>query len=108
MAEKSDELPICPGATVLQLIGNKWKILIIRDLLDGTRRFKELQRSVGCSQKVLTDNLRELEKNGLINREVFPEVPPRVEYSLSELGITLKPVLNAMAEWGNFYRGIAR
>ena len=105
MTEKSEELPICPVATVLQLIGNKWKILIIRDLLGGTRRFKELQRSVGCSQKVLTDNLRELEKNGLINREVFPEVPPRVEYSLSELGATLKPVLSAMAEWGNFYRG---
>ena len=108
MTEKSGELPICPVATVLQLIGNKWKILIIRDLLGGTRRFKELQRSVGCSQKVLTDNLRELEKNGLINREVFPEVPPRVEYSLSELGFTLKSVLYAMAEWGNFYQRIAQ
>lgn len=101
-----DELPLCPVATLLKLIGNKWKILIIRDLLSGTKRFKELQRSVGCSQKVLTDNLRELEKCWLINREVFPEIPPRVEYSLSELGATLEPVLKAMAEWGEYYQGL--
>lgn len=101
--EKSD-LPECPVATVLTLIGNKWKVLIIRDLLTGTKRFKELQRSVGCSQKVLTDNLRELEDNGLISRKVYAEVPPRVEYSMTKLGATLSPVLNAMAAWGDEYK----
>ena len=98
------DLPPCPVAVLLKLIGNKWKILIIRDLLGGTKRFGELQRSVGCSQKVLTDNLRELEGNGLLIRKVYPEVPPRVEYKLSELGMTLNPVLQSMAEWGEYYR----
>ena len=101
---KKSDLPECPVATVLTLIGNKWKVLIIRDLLTGTKRFKELQRSVGCSQKVLTDNLRELEDNGLVSRKVYAEVPPRVEYSMTKLGATLSPVLNAMAAWGDEYK----
>lgn len=101
---KKSELPDCPVATVLTLIGNKWKILIIRDLLSGTKRFGQLQRSIGCSQKVLTDNLRELESTGLISRKVFPEVPPRVEYSMTKIGLTLSPVLDAMAMWGTEYK----
>lgn len=96
MLDKNN-LPPCPVALMLKLIGNKWKILIIRDLLTGTKRFGELQRSVGCSQKVLTDNLRELEENSLVKRKVYPEVPPKVEYSLSKTGFTLEPVLNSMA-----------
>ena len=101
---KKNELPPCPVATLLVLIGTKWKVLIVRDLLGGTKRFKELQRSVGCSQKVLTDNLRELENNGLVSRKVFAEVPPRVEYSMTKLGATLEPVLDAMAKWGTEYK----
>ena len=101
---KKSDLPECPVATLLMLIGTKWKVLIIRDLLTGTKRFKELQRSIGCSQKVLTDNLRELESKGLVSRKVYPEVPPRVEYSMTKLGATLSPVLNAMATWGNEYK----
>ncbi|WP_428066044.1 winged helix-turn-helix transcriptional regulator [Candidatus Proelusimicrobium volucris] len=97
-------LPLCPVAIVLQLIGNKWKILIIRDLLCGVRRFGQLQKSIGCSQKVLTDNLRQLEENKLLKRKVYPEVPPRVEYSLSPLGQTLDPLLKEMAKWGEYYR----
>ena len=101
---KKNELPPCPVATLLVLVGTKWKVLIIRDLLTGTKRFKELQRSVGCSQKVLTDNLRELENNGLVSRKVYAEVPPRVEYSMTKLGATLEPVLDAMAVWGTEYK----
>lgn len=101
---KKNELPQCPVATLLVLVGTKWKVLIIRDLLGGTKRFKELQRSVGCSQKVLTDNLRELETNGLVSRKVYAEVPPRVEYSMTKLGATLEPVLDAMAKWGTEYK----
>lgn len=101
---KKNELPPCPVATLLVLVGTKWKVLIIRDLLTGTKRFKELQRSVGCSQKVLTDNLRELENNGLVSRKVYAEVPPRVEYSMTKLGATLEPVLDAMAKWGTEYK----
>lgn len=101
---KKSDLPKCPVATLLMLIGTKWKVLIIRDLLTGTKRFKELQRSVGCSQKVLTDNLRELESKGLVSRKVYPEVPPRVEYSMTKLGTTLSPVLESMATWGNNYK----
>lgn len=97
-------LPPCPVATVLLLIGNKWKILIVRDLLGGTKRFKELQRSVGCSQKVLTDNLRELENDGLVSRKVYAEVPPRVEYSMTKLGGSLSPILDSMAKWGTDYK----
>ncbi len=103
---KKSDLPECPVATLLMLIGTKWKVLIIRDLLCGTKRFGELQRSIGCSQKVLTDNLRELESNGLVSRKVYPEVPPRVEYSITKLGATLSPVLNAMATWGDEYKKI--
>lgn len=99
-----NELPPCPVAILLKLIGNKWKVLIIRDLLTGTKRFGELQRSVGCSQKVLTSNLKELEESNLINRKVYPEVPPKVEYSLTKTGLSLNPVLNAMAQWGEYYK----
>lgn len=100
-----DELPECPVATCVQLIGNKWKLLIIRNLLAGPQRFTELKRTIpGISQKVLTDNLRALEEDGLVDREVFAEVPPRVVYSLSELGNTLRPILDAMQEWGTAYK----
>lgn len=101
-----DDLPACPVETTLMLIGNKWQVLILRDLvLNGTMRFKELQRSIGTiSQKVLTSNLRTMEDAGLVHREVFPEVPPRVEYSLTETGKTLKPVLDALWAWGESYK----
>ena len=99
------ELPPCPVATTVGLIGNKWKLLIIRDLLTGTKRFGELRKSVtGISQKVLTDNLRSLEEDGLLTRKVYAEVPPRVEYTLSELGCSLKPIMDSMEEWGNHYK----
>lgn len=94
----------CPVGLLLQVIGNKWKVLIIRDLLTGTKRFGMLKKSVGCSQKVLTDNLRMLEEDRLITRKVYAEVPPKVEYSLSKTGHSLKPVLDAMATWGEKYR----
>lgn len=94
----------CPVGLFLQLVGNKWKILIIRDLLEGTKRFGELRRSVGCSQKVLTDNLRELEEDGFLSRKVYAEVPPRVEYTLTETGFGLSPVLKTIAAWGERYR----
>lgn len=101
-----EDLPACPVETTLSLIGNKWQVLILRDLvLNGTMRFKELQRSIGTiSQKVLTSNLRTMEDAGLVHREVFPEVPPRVEYSLTETGKTLKPVLDALWAWGEGYK----
>ncbi len=99
------ELPACPVETTLTLISNKWKVLILRDLLPGTKRFGELQRSVGnVSQKVLTAQLREMEANGLLLRTVYPEVPPRVEYTLTELGYSLKPILDAMWDWGEEYK----
>ncbi len=100
------ELPACPVETTLTLIGNKWQVLILRDLMKyGTLRFKELQRSIGkISQKVLTSNLRTMEKSGLVHREVFAEVPPRVEYSLTPMGESLKPVLEAMRVWGEEYK----
>ena len=107
MAELSlDNLPACPVETTLTLIGNKWQVLILRDLnLHGTMRFKELQRSIGkISQKVLTSNLRAMEESGIVHREVYAEVPPRVEYSLTELGKTLQPVLDAMWAWGESYK----
>lgn len=95
----------CPVATTINLIGNKWKLLIIRDLLNGTRRFGELRKSLtGISQRVLTENLRELETDGLLNRKVFAEVPPRVEYSLNDTGLSLKPIIETMAEWGTKYK----
>lgn len=100
-----DELPECPVATTVQLIGNKWKLLIIRNLLGKTQRFTDFVKTIpGISKKVLTDNLRALEADGLIEREVFAEVPPRVEYSLSALGKTLKPILDAMWDWGTGYK----
>ncbi len=104
-----EELPDCPVATTVQLIGNKWKLLILRNLLDRPWRFNELLRSIpGISQKVLTDNLRALEKDGIITRTVFPEVPPRVEYALSELGNSLRPILQAMRVWGVHYQQLVR
>ena len=96
-----DELPPCPVATTLMLIGNKWKIFIIQQLMDRPFRFSELRRAIpGISEKVLTDNLRAMEKDGLITRTVFPEVPPRTEYALSELGNTMRPIIESMATWG--------
>ncbi|MBM6947283.1 winged helix-turn-helix transcriptional regulator [Mordavella massiliensis] len=87
------------------LIGDKWKVLILRDLLPGTKRFGELKKSIGTvSQKVLTAQLRDMERNGLVNRKVYPEVPPRVEYSLTELGRSLKPILDAMWDWGEEFK----
>ena len=95
------ELPACPVETTLMLIGDKWKVLILRDLQTGTKRFGELKRSVGgISQKVLTSNLRDMEDNGLVTREVFAEVPPRVEYTLTDRGRSLEPVIDAMRVWG--------
>lgn len=101
-----EELPECPVATTVQLIGNKWKLLIIRNLIYNERqRFTDFMKSIpAISKKVLTDNLRALEEDGLVEREVFAEVPPRVEYSLSEVGKTLKPVLDAMKDWGTDYK----
>ena len=99
------ELPACPVETTLMLIGDKWKVLILRDLLPGTKRFGELKKSIGTvSQKVLTAQLRDMERNGLVNRKVYPEVPPRVEYSLTELGRSLKPILDAMRDWGEEFK----
>ena len=103
---KSEDMPACPVETTLQLIGNKWQVLILRDLLaNGTLRFKELQRSIGkISQKVLTSNLRTMEDAGLVSRKVYAEVPPRVEHSLTPLGQSLQPVLDAMEKWGTDYK----
>ena len=102
---KMQELPACPVETTLMLIGDKWKVLILRDLLPGTKRFGELKKSIGSvSQKVLTAQLREMEEQGLVNRKVYAEVPPRVEYSLTELGRSLKPILDAMWDWGEGYK----
>lgn len=99
------ELPNCPVETTLQLMGDKWKVMIIRDLLEGTRRFGELKKSVtGITQKVLTSNLRAMEENGLLTRKIYAEVPPRVEYTLTKTGYSLKPILDAMVEWGKEYK----
>ncbi|WP_419169965.1 winged helix-turn-helix transcriptional regulator [Negativibacillus massiliensis] len=103
--EKEKGLPECPVETTLMLISNKWKVLILRDLMPGTKRFGELKKSVGnVSQKVLTAQLRDMEDSGLVNRKVYAEVPPRVEYSLTELGKSLKPILDAMWTWGENYK----
>ncbi len=103
MTEKT--LPACPVETTLTLISDKWKVLILRDLMPGTKRFGELKKSIhGVSQKVLTAQLRQMEANGLLQRTVYPEVPPRVEYSLTELGRSLKPVLDVMENWGTAYQ----
>lgn len=100
-----EELPECPVATTVALIGSKWKLLIIRNLLKRPWRFNELKKDLeGISQKVLTDSLRSMENDGLITRTVYPEVPPRVEYALSDLGKSLKPILDSMVEWGNAYK----
>ena len=99
------ELPACPVETTLMLIGDKWKVLILRDLLPGTKRFGELKKSIGSvSQKVLTAQLRDMEDKGLVHRRVYAEVPPRVEYSLTDLGKSLKPILDAMWTWGEDYQ----
>lgn len=98
-------LPACPVETTLTLIGDKWKVLILRDLMNGTMRFGELKKSIGSvSQKVLTAQLRDMEKSGLVNRTVYAEVPPKVEYSLTETGKSLEPILNAMKNWGEDYK----
>lgn len=107
MADQSakKDLPACPVETTLTLIGDKWKVLILRDLLPGTKRFGELKKSLGSvSQKVLTAQLRDMENSGLLTRTVYAEVPPRVEYSLTELGQSLSPILDAMKHWGEEYK----
>ncbi len=105
MKTKAELIPECPVAATVQLIGSKWKLLIIRNLLTRPWRFNELHKDLeGISQKVLTDNLRQMEADGLITRTVYAEVPPRVEYALSELGATLKPILDAMKVWGENYK----
>lgn len=99
------QLPACPVETTLTLIGDKWKVLILRDLLPGTKRFGELKKSIGSvSQKVLTAQLRDMEQKGLVSRKVYAEVPPRVEYTLTETGYSLRPILNAMETWGTAYK----
>lgn len=99
------ELPDCPVETTLMLIGDKWKVLILRDLMMETKRFGELKKSIGnISQKVLTAQLRDMEEKGLLIRTVYAEVPPRVEYTLTETGYSLKPILDAMSEWGEQYK----
>ena len=101
------ELPACPVETTLTLIGDKWKVLILRDLMPGTKRFGELKKSVGnVSQKVLTAQLRAMEESGLLTRTVYAEVPPRVEYTLTEIGQSLKPILDAMRIWGEGYKSL--
>lgn len=103
------KLPACPVEITMDLIGDKWKVLIIRDLLTGTKRFGELKKSLnGITQKVLTNNLRQMENSGLVKRKVYPEVPPRVEYSLTETGYSLKPILDSMVAWGENYRKTAK
>lgn len=100
-----DELPECPVATTVQLIGSKWKLLIMRNLTDRPWRFNELKKSLeGISQKVLTDSLRSMEDDGIITRTVYAEVPPRVEYALSDVGESMRPILDAMKEWGMKYK----
>lgn len=100
-----NELPECDVATTVSLIGSKWKLLILRNLLMRPWRFNELRKSLdGISQKVLTDSLRSLEEDGIITRTVYPEVPPKVEYALSELGENMRPILDAMENWGKLYK----
>ncbi len=100
-----EELPVCPVATTVQMIGSKWKLLIMRNLLSRPWRFNELKKDLeGISQKVLTDSLRSMEADGIITRTVYPEVPPRVEYALSELGESMRPIIKAMEVWGTEYK----
>jgi DNA-binding HxlR family transcriptional regulator len=104
-----EELPECPVATCVQLIGNKWKLLIIRNLLNGPQRFSELLKTIpGISRKVLSDNLHVLEEDALIIREVFAEVPPKVVYSLSTIGDSLRPIIDAMRVWGTNYKTLLK
>jgi DNA-binding HxlR family transcriptional regulator len=99
------DLPACPVETTLLIIGDKWKVLILRDLIDGTKRFGELKKSINSiSQKMLTQQLREMEEDGLVDRKVYAEVPPRVEYTLTEDGLSLKPILDSMLNWGQQYK----
>ncbi|MEI3181364.1 MAG: helix-turn-helix domain-containing protein [Lachnospiraceae bacterium] len=99
------DLPACPVETTLTLISDKWKVLILRDLMPGTKRFGELKKSIGhVSQKVLTSQLRQMEESGLLTRKVYAEVPPRVEYTLTDLGCSLKPIMDAMWTWGEQYQ----
>ncbi len=101
----NNALPLCPVETTLTLIGSKWKVLILRDLFGGTKRFGELKKSIGgVSQKVLTAQLRDMEASGLLTRRVYAEVPPRVEYTLTDLGRSLRPILEAMSSWGEEYK----
>lgn len=101
----SNKLPACPVETTLSLISERWKVLILRDLLEGTKRFGELKKSIGTiTQKVLTSNLRSMENTGLLTRKVYAEVPPRVEYTLTETGYSLKPILDSMVNWGIAYQ----
>ena len=105
MDAKTVMLPACPVETTLMLIGDKWKVLILRDLMDGTKRFGELRKSLsGVSQKVLTAQLRDMESSGLVNRKVYAEVPPKVEYSLTALGDSLRPVIDVLRTWGEGYK----
>lgn len=100
-----EEMPACPVATTVQLIGSKWKLLIMRNLLQRSWRFNELKKNLeGISQKVLTDSLRSMEEDGIITRTVYPEVPPRVEYALSDLGESMRPIMDAMEAWGKSYK----
>lgn len=100
-----EEMPACPVATTVQIIGSKWKLLIMRNLMQRPWRFNELRKDLeGISQKVLTDSLRSMESDGIITRTVYPEVPPRVEYALSALGESMRPIMDAMEEWGRNYK----
>lgn len=100
-----EELPVCPVATTVQMIGSKWKLLIMRNLLQRPWRFNELKKDLeGISQKVLTDSLRSMEADGIITRTIYPEVPPRVEYALSDLGESMRPIMDAMEIWGTEYK----
>ena len=104
-----EELPVCPVATTVQVIGSKWKLLILRNLLERPWRFNELKKDLeGISQKVLTDSLRSMESDGIIDRTVYAEVPPRVEYALNEVGETLRPVIKAMEDWGVYYKSLVK
>ncbi|MBM6851088.1 helix-turn-helix transcriptional regulator [Oscillibacter valericigenes] len=104
-----EEMPACPVATTVALVGSKWKLLILRNLLARPWRFNEMKKSLdGISQKVLSDRLRSLEEDGIVTRTVYPEVPPRVEYSLSELGESMRPIISAMEQWGRDYQELVQ
>ena len=102
---KRFNLPACPVETALMMMGDRWKVLIVRELLTGTKRFGQLKNGLtGISQKTLTDHLRIMEENGLVNRKIYAEVPPKVEYSLTELGKSLKTIHDVMWQWGEQYQ----